>query len=408
MSESKEPIVPTLPIAIEPLVSAIKEILPTMISGRDKAVARMSQIVAIEDDQALEVINKVLGNAKDAAEKISAMRMNVTRPLDELKANLMQYEKDIKSEDERIRKIVAAYNQVKINKRLAEEREAAAKRAKEDYKVELVTRIKQSLLTMVSDRTMKTEDWSRNHFEQATVEDFDAKAKQYNGITPKLDQKFYDACFGILFDANKLNQEEFNALIAELKATESYDKWNKEVMDKIVPILNHWRGKIHELKQQKIDIAKADADEKQRLLDQQKINAKAEQDRRNEEFAKQTAQAQENLKNESEVNKMGNLFQEQAVVQTLDPKGNTTKQLRFTDDANTVKPLANVMFYCSLSPKFPGVFRKDKEGSFVLDQHGNREYVDHVAWWMDFFVKNCKEKVEGTEVIEVAKVIVRR
>jgi hypothetical protein len=214
----------------------------------------------------------------------------------------------------------------------------------------------------------------------------------------------------VFYDKAKLSEAEFEDFITNhMKFIEDYEKWKELVIDGVTPVLNDWRAKIPDLKAEKLRIA-AIKDEEQRKkseLESQK-RAQEEADRKKAEFEKAKADANKQIEEEADMNRMHNAFQQQATTQELGHVGPVKYVLRFTDDKQVGKPLFNVMYHCFLSPKFPGIYKLDKSKNPVVNEQGQKVYIDAIQYWMDFFVANCDAQVPGTEVKEVAKVIVRK
>jgi hypothetical protein len=403
-----------LPIKLEPILQQIQAFVPGAEEKTAKAVAHMETLLEINDEDDLEFAEGLLGKVKEIYDKYSPIRKAITDQTDELKTFLMVYEKRVAYDGmadnhyTRIRKLIAAFQQAKLEKKQAAEKEAARRREIEDYKVTLETQIKKNLVEMVMERVVSTDEGSKKHFEKATLANFDEEAKKFMSFKPLLKEEFYNKCFLISFEASKLTKEEFDAFISIMKTNEPFEKWRDLVVDGLVPVLNQWRGKISELKEEKTRIANAKSEEeKARLEQEQKARSAAEENRKKAEFDILKANATKAIDDEAEVNKMGNAFQEQGSVQGLGAKGPTKKTIRFTDDKNIPKPLANAIYHCFLSPKFQ-VYKLDKEKSPVIDDHGNKVYNEHIQWFLDFFVANCDQNIPGLEVKEVAKVIIRK
>lgn len=405
----------TLPVKIEPIVQQIQAFVPAADEKTAKAEALMAEVLTINDEDDLEYAEGLLGKVKDVYDKFSPERKLITNQTDELKEFLMVYEKRVSYDGKtdnhytRIRKLIVAFKQAELEKKQKAEREAERRRQVEDYKVSIETQIKKNLAQMVIDRVVSTDEGSRKHFDAATLENFDEQAKKFMGFKPLLKEEFYNACFAVAYDKSKLTEEEFRVFISGMKVLEDYNKWKDLVVEGMTPIMNDWRAKIPVLKEEKVKLANAKSDaERLKLENEQKEKAQAEEDRRKREFEKIKQNANDAIDNEAEVNKMGNAFQQQASVQDLGVKGPVKKAVRFTDDKNVVKPLANVIYQCFLSPKFPGIYKLNKDKEPVLDEQGNKQYNEHIDWFLDFFIKNCDATIPGVEVREVAKVIIRK
>ena len=418
MSEVKEqPIEATqLPVKLEPVIQLIQAFVPDADVNTSKAEKAMQKWVKIESEDDVDAVNALLVKVKGSYDRWSKYRKDITGPLDEIKEFLMQYEKrvayDGKTANEytRLRNLVQTFKQAELDKKRAEEALAAKKREKEDYKVQLETQVKKNLAEMVISRVVEVDDSSRKFFDATTVENFDEEARKYMGFKPILKQDRYDQCFQVAYDKSKLSEEEFGEWVnTHMKVIEAFDKWKDLVVEGITPILNDWRAKIPELKAEKVRISQVkDEAERKRMEDEAKKREQDESDRKKEEFKNLQAEANKQIDEEADINKMHNAFQQQAVTQELGHTGPVKYVLRFTDDKLIVKALANIIYHCFLSPKFQGIYKLDKQKQRVKNEQGELVYVDQIQWWLDFFMSHCDAKIPGTEVKEVAKVIVRK
>jgi hypothetical protein len=406
-----------LPIKLEPLLANIQVFIPEAEAKTAKAVEAMATIETINDQDDLEYAESLLGKVKPVYDKFSALRKEITGPVDELKEFLMVYEKRVSYDGKtdnhytRIRNMIVAYKQAELEKKQKVEREAEARRIKEDYKVELEAQIKKNLAKMVIDRVVEVDDGAKKHFDKADLASFDAAAKTFMSYEPQLKEERYAQCFQVVIDEKKITIAEFLECVEkQWKVTEPFEKWRDLVIEGITPVINDWRGKIPTLKEDKIKLANAKSEEERlKIEEQQKREANKEEARKKLEFERLQKEANTAIENEAEVNRMGNAFQEQGTVQDLGVKGPVKKVVKFTDEAkNVVKPLANVIYNCFLSPKFPGIYKLNAKKEVVLDDQGDKQYNEHIDWFLDFFVKNCDANIPGIEIIEKAKVIIRK
>ncbi len=394
-------------IEIAPLAEAIQKALPNLAIGRNNAVARMQEITVIESDEDVEEANGVLVRSKEVYDYLNKQRMALTQPIDKLKADLMTFEKDVTTEDTRLRGLIGSYNQKQIDARKKQEADAKAQREKSDYLVELATGIKRTLADMVMGCAVQLDAYSKGVFDKATVENFEEVATKYNGLKPGLKQELYDKCF-LVVHKSIITPAEFEKFIIELKTTETFEKWRTLAVDAMVPIINDWRAKIPTIQQQKIEIEEAEGEFKQKLEEEARVKAAQEENARKQEITNKQQSIQMQITQEADIDKASNAFVEQAQVQTLDPTGPVKKVLRITNEKIAVKAIAQIVVHCFASPKFEGIYKKDKKGVIVKDEHGNNEYAPQFEWFFNFYVKNCDGIVEGTEIVDVAKVIVRK
>lgn len=400
-----------LPVKIEPLVALVQEYGPKMIKGRDRAVAALEKITEVTEAN-IEDTTQLLVKAKQTSDIIQKWRKEVTGPLDEIKKSLMTYEKDIIDQEDRVRKEIGKFKQQQLDAIRAEEERARKLREREDYKTDLTVIMRKNLQDMVMSIIVSTDEQSEKFFATATVDDFDEKAKRYATMKPVLKQPLYDKCFEIAFDGAKITPEEFKALVASVQLNETFAKYEGLVIDGCIPVINQWRGKIPDLKLKKIELEKAkdDAAKLQALQEQQRKEQESEQARKKAEFEEKRKVANEELNQQAEVDKMGNAFQEQAMTQTLEDKGPVKKVLKFNNPKLMGKAFNTIVYHVMASPKFGGFQKREpRTKELVYDDKGRPEYIDQVQWWINQFMSlKIDAHIEGTEVLEDSKVIVRK
>lgn len=417
MSEEQKPPTTTALIQIEPLVQQITTFLTEVSSPEGKitkAVAYMRGIDKVENEDDVEYANEVLGKVKTIYDHYAEKRMAITSQTDELKKNLMSFEKlvspDGKTDNEytRVRNLIQSYKQAELERVRAEEEKARRQRERDDMKVRLQAQWKKNLVDMTLSRVVEVDEGAAKHFAAATVENFDELAKKFKGFKPLLKPERFQQCFVEPFESGKITPEEFEAWKKEFQVTETYEHWSALVIDGITPVLNQWNARIPELKAEKIRIAQAQGEERERLEKEARDREAAEKTRKDTEFAKLKQQAQDDIQLETDQGLMHNAFKEQGVNQQIDSIGPLAKELRFTDTTQVPKALANIIYHCFLNPKFPGIYKLDKSKKPVVDESGVKQYTDQIDWWLRFFMANCDAAIPGTEVKEKAKVIVKR
>lgn len=402
----------TLPLAIEPktIVKLVEDNLPEMIRVRDNMVNRMSQITTIADEEEEESVTAVLVASKKGLEKITEHRKAITEPLDAIKKQAMTYEKEATEQDTRLRGLLQQFKQSKLDAQKEVERQAAAKKAKENHKVDLSAQVKKNLTAMVITLTKESDDYSKGFFDKATVDNFDSEATKFKGIKPRLKEDKYNACFAPAYNRNIITDEEFKAYMDELKQTDdlSYASWSLMAVETIVSVLNRWRAQIDDIKAEKITIAKAKGEEKERLEKEKAERDAAEQERKQKQFDDLQKKAEKQISEETELGKMNNSFVEQVTVQSAGDKGLVKKVIKFSDRTKEMKALCTIIAHCMAHKDFPGFQKRDKNKIPDVDDQGRPVYIDPVQWWINFFIAKCDADIDGTVVFEDSKVIVRK
>lgn len=410
MSEEKD----MLPIKLEPIVALAKEVVPKLEIGSQKAVAAMQSITQITNDDELAKANDLLVAVRATYDKMLALRKPITEQFDNFKTEIMKYEKALGqdyagNETSRLRNLIGAYNQKKLDAKREAEEKARKEKEKANYKVDIIARIKKNLADMIIERVRNVHSGSKDFFDKTTLDVFDDRAKQFKSFKPNLKQEHFAKCFETEYNRSILSEEEFNELVNTLQVEESYSKWNDLVIVEVAPALNEWIGKIPDIKQKLVDLKNVadDADAKKKLEEKQKADD-AEQERiRKEELDKKQKESDDTIKRDSDIDKLQNEFREQAVTQQLEDTGPVKLILKFLDD-KPVKALAEIMYHCFMHEKFPSIIKNGKDKKPKFDEHGFPEYVDGVDFFVSFFLKNCDVNVKGVEIKEVPRVIIRK
>jgi hypothetical protein len=410
MAEEKD----LLPIKIEPILEQVKTVVPRLMKGMGLAIDAMSKIQEVTNDDQLAEANDTLVKVRATYEKMVELRKPITAEFDAFKEHMMRYEKaiarDVKdNETSRIVGIIGAYNQAKLDAKRESEEKARKEKEKANYKVDITSRIKKNLADMVIERVRQVHSGSKDFFDKATLVDFDEKAKTFKSFKAALKKEHFDKCFATEYNRSILSDGEFIELVEQILVDESYAKWNELVVTAITPPLNEWIGKIPDIKQKLVDLKNVadDAEAKKALEAKQKAEADEQERVRKEELDKKQKESDDNIKRSSDVDKLQNEFREQAVTQQLDDAGPIKLLLKFKDE-KPVKALAEILYHCFMHPKFPSIVKKNKDKTEKVDEHGFPEYVAGVEYFVDFFVKNCTVNVEGVEIKEVSRVIIRK
>lgn len=413
-------------IPLEPLVEQIRAFAPYLeksLKAEEYLKAANAELNSLleewdgtpsEDiDQAVEEAMASLTLSKNAYDKWQAMREAITKPLDELKKQLMVPEKRVAYDGKTdnhytaIKQTLARVENIKLARVKRQEQAAQLQKEKDIAKVDVQTQIKKNLAQMVIDRVVYLEEWSQKFFNDATVENFDEQAEKYQGMKPSLKPELWQKCYESVVASAKLSSDEVKAVKEALMEDESFEKYNEAIIQGSMPILNGWRARIDQLKQEKIALANAKGAEKTRLEEEKRKRDEEALQVQQQQAEEAKQQANTNIQQEAEMSKMESEFTQQAVVQSLEPTGPKKKILRFTDDKVIAKSLATVMYHCLLSPKFGGIYKKDKNKAIVMEDD-MPAYVDQVDWWTKFFAANCDAAIPGTELKEVAKIIVKK
>ncbi len=402
--------------------------LPKMIAKQEAALALIQEIQPIpsnipqeQQDEMAEDINARLAAAREVFGYVQKLRMEATKPIDELKDQLMEYERplDTKAQAKSLynekRRILEVYQQEKHDRVQREKQEAAKKKELENHKVDMKTRILENLNGMVTNSIKRVDSGSRDYFATATLEDFDKKADTYKGNKPKLKMPDYEACFQVTFNMDLIKPDEVALFIAEVKTEQTYDIWNAAFVEVISPVLNEWRAKIPDLKKQLQEVEelrKQDAAKADELKLQQQEQAQKEAEARQKQLDDAAAEQNKKIQEEAGLQKMSNEFVAQAATQGLEDSGKTKLVLKFTDPKQAGKGFLQIVYEVMSHPDFqsgyPMFQKRDAKKKLMQDEKGRPVYIDPVQWWVDFWLNNCNSSVPGTTITEDAKIVIRK
>lgn len=387
--------------------------LPKMRSLSENATAALKEITEVYDDEDRQVINAICANARDAYNKIFGLRTEISKPIDELKKTLMEFERplgdDKNSEYTRVRALLASYDQQKINAKKKLEDDAQRKKDRENHLVDIGAAILNNFNNLMATRVKRGDTDSAEYFRIATLEDIDERIDKYKKMRPTVKLEEYIACFNVPYRKDLFTEKEFLDITNTIALTEPWEKWNEELLRLSTPVINEWRAKLPELKENLIKLKNAKDDtERQRLADEQATKAKEEADRRDQSIQQQLTESATSIANEAAYSKLGNELVAQATVQTAGDVGPTKRILKFTEPKKLLPALSAVMYHCLAHKDFPGIQKKDAKKKIVFDDKGRPEYVEGVQWWVNFFLSNCDVHIDGTTVYEDAKVIVKK
>jgi len=343
-----------LPIKLEPIVQAIQA-FDALYEKSEKAEERLKakheELTNFlsewdgEDSEDLEIMvngsTNLLTKAKEAYDIWNQKRTEITGPLDELKKQLMIPEKRVAYDGKtdnyysKLRSTLQKIQQIKLEKVKRAQAEAARKTALENYKVDLGKQMKRNLVDMVKRRVVEVHENSIKFFNETTLADFDTRAKQYKGFKAKLQRELYDKCFSVTHN-NSITDQEYKDLVVQIQKEETFEKWEALTIEGIEAVLIDFRGRIPQIKEEKIAFEKAGEEERIRLADEK---AKEEELKR-QQIDQAQRDAEKMIEQDAELDKMNNTFHEQAVVQSMPQVGATKKVVRCTEKRPVVKALS--------------------------------------------------------------------
>lgn len=418
--ESNTTTTTTLPALVpmrEQLPSLLEKNMPLMEKFKTRADAVLNELTKPTNDEEMEDFISSLAAVRDVYNRNCELRKQMTEITDAFKDIVMEYERDLdpksdKSKYSQKKKLLEQYQQEKLEQRRKEEQEIAKKKEIENHKVDLRAKMLENLSQMVIASVKRVDSGSKDYFDTATVEDFDKKAEVYKTNKPKLKQQDYETCFNGMPNKDLMSQVDYGRFVVEVQQEETFEKWNAAFIEAISPIINEWRARIPDLKQQKLQLAEAKKkgdEEAQRLAEEQKKINDEQFQQRQQQLDQVAKEQQQHIQEGANLQKMSNEFQAQASAQQMDDVGGVKLVAKFDDPAKTPKAFMGVLYHVFSHADFPGIQKRDpKTKKLMVDDKNRPVYVDHVQWWLDWYVKNCNANVDGLKVYEDSKVVVRK
>lgn len=400
-------------IKIEDVPALVQKNLPQMIKSHQMAVAAMEKVSEVNDDNSYEQLNNLLVRVKKTHDIVYGWRTEITSQLDEFKKQLMAYEKPLSDGKDSLysqkRQLLTDFKQKQLEEIKRVQAEADAKKERENKLAELKGKILQNLNDLSASKIKQSDSGSSEYFRATTLETFDKRAEAFMKMKPKLKQEDWTACFSVDFNGLFGSDQDRINWLQLIMDVESYEKYNQLVIDGALPILNEWRAKIPQLKQQLIDLKNAgDEDARKKLLEEQNKQAEEELKIRQQQIDSSAHQKANEIQHKTDMDKINNEFVSQVTIQELGDAGPAKKIIKFTDKKLVANALSKMIYHTMINPKFKGIEKRDKSGAIVKDETGEPEYIDAVDWWLKFFIANCDADIDGTKIFDVAKIQVRK
>lgn len=401
-----ETTLPMLPPTVATVASAN---IPRIIKGNELAMLRLKKIqeMTITSDEQREAAVADLTTVKAITDKMDLLVKETVGPLEDFIDQVKSYKKSIdyasKTKDgneySRARAVIEAYDQAKA--KAAEQARIKAEYEKKVnlYKSEIKEGVGRRFVEMMAGQKKNIIDGLAKWEGALTLTNLEASYEKLQSQKPSLKQDRYESCFGLDFASpNKglLNPEETKAYMDELRKEFPYEKFNKEYIEAVAPIINEYRARKDQVKRHLEEIQKADEANRIALEEKRKADLQAKAEAERAAVEKEKEEGMEKVTHEREMDKMNAEFTEQMQTQDLE-SGPMKREASFEDAKNYLKPFAEVIGACALNPKFPGIMKKN-----------GTDYVDHVQWWLDWFAANCNQPVKGVVIKEVPKTIIRK
>lgn len=400
---------------------------PVIKESSVKAQAALSGIIKIENDEddakAEEVVKKVI---KTYA-KVSALRLEITTPLDEIKEKVMQPEKFIsnlkghagESHLTRVVNLRNTYATEKLQKQRKAEADALAKQNEEfeisKIKADVQTIFNQNVLDYAANAEIAMTKFFNN---LQLVKDnpekpeepisWEQQIKKFN-LTPKLKETTFNEWFDVPYDEQKLSVEKYKEVIEGIKALYTYELINKAYVTIAQPKIDDFKAKLPAKKKELEDMAALQLKDKkaaEKLRLKQEAENQQKIDKINSDAALEKEKAAKEVKKQQNNENLGASFETLNVTQNQEElKIKRIPILTEEDPQKVFDAMAKVLFHCfSKADKFVGVFKKDGK----TDENGMPEYTPWAKTLLSFVADNTEAQIEGITFKEIAVAKVAR
>lgn len=419
--EKKDALAPVLTIYVSQAIDkeAAEKALITLQKGYDGSLALLNEITEVTEENRASVV-ETLSTIKKYYDKIKATRTPITKFLDEMKTELMRYERPSDYNDKasiynQKRALVEAFDEEVRKENEKKKQEAEREKRITVHLADVKAALQRHLVDYMAARKRLVIDNMAKWEKSLTLDNLEASEKKLVEREPKLNREDYDGRFvPPSFTISKINiiptdqlkemrqqatqqqmsqeqwdkfqadanDQQYKNFIEEVKREESYEKYNEEYVRMVSEIVNAMRARIPEIRK-----------ELQSSKDRQ-----AEIDRRAEEAKtlvnEQVEQKLDEVSHEKDMNVMEAEFTQQAVTQDL-AGGATEKIIRF-DQKQLIRQLSEMIAHCLSHPEFPGI---EKKG----------EYIPGIKVFITFYQRNCmaEHPIKGLIVTEKAKTTIK-
>lgn len=401
MSESNLPALPSTTMEVA------KANLPRIIKGNEIAVTLLKEIqmqeIATDEDRQASI--EKLAKTKAVTDKLDLLIKETVGPLEDFIDQVKSYKKSIdyasKTKDgneyTKAKAVIEAYDQAKAKEAERIRLEAEFLKKQNLYKAEIKEGVGRRLVDMISGQKKNIIDGMSRWEAGLTLANFELSFEKLAVQKPILKKDKWEECFKISAQPGQLmTKEVFDAYLEELRKEYPYENYNAQFAEATAPILNEYRAKKDAVKRKLEEIQKASEEAKVALEQKRKDELEKQRQEQIKIADQQQVEAMEKVDHEKEMDKMNAEFTEQVQTQDIEDLP-MRKVASFEDDANYLKPFAEVVGACALNPKFPGIMKKN-----------GTDYVDHVQWWLDWYAGNCKDTIKGIKIVNVPKTIIRK
>lgn len=365
-----------------------------------KALAALSKIKVINNDEDDKAAQHILSRVKPTFETVQALRKEITDPLDELKSYLMEHEKKIStaknsgSEYSRVKNLRDAYANKKAAEARAEQQRIQNEKAKKieiaDMKARLVKNIELGVFDLIKDGELQLTKF----VSEMTLENFDQKLALLN-YKPKLKTDSFSKLMTIDYNKSLVSVAEYEQMIKDGGTQFSYDHINAAYAEQAIKVLNRFKKDVIPARKAELEErSKASADEQKVKKQQEDQMLQARLDEINSAYESEKVKVEEKVDDQTADTKIEAEFDSQVDIQTIkDQKGVRKNIVYQIDEKILAKPsqvidvLTKVVTHVMMDDKFKGVIKRDAQGFPRVDDKGQTELVDGIQYWLKELAK---------------------
>lgn len=402
---------------IEKEVGNIPAVFKGLLDRSQRACLALSKVQAIEDDETDRIANDLLVKArvtlegkpeKDGAPSVLGLvdtRMQLTKPLDNFKRILMQPEKDIQAQSERLQGLRNGYAKKKLLEQQAREKEIALQKQKDDEVARVRAAMKEGAITALIGLINSVSSSIAEHVATMNLDNWEIKLARFD-IKPSLRPEKYAGLFTVQYDANLMTADMYKAIQAQVQAEPEYtiEKLGEEYVSRAEATIKLWKDDLPKKKEELERLRQLE--ETDRVAAEKERERLASENQKTQQQAQERTQAwgagmQQAVEKEKDEALLKNEFTAQIATQegAAATPGVRTARVAVINcpDADIVKTISQVLYACYSNPKFKGHMKRDRKGIVLPpDEDGNPQYAEWLATLLDFVAKEFPgDKLEG-------------
>lgn len=352
-----------------------------------------------------------LGNVKAAMDKVVIRRKEITGPLDALKQTLMEPEKAINSEFERVVALRNAWATKEANRIKAEQ---SAIQKKKDADLELI-KIRDGITNAIEVYLQTNESAVDGKltafFAQISLVNFEEASKMVSAV-PVLKPESYEAFFKTPFP-QFATVDQVAEVVKAVRAANPYEAINTRFRSNLSVKLTPWIEKLPAKKKELQDLAalkqtNAEAAANQEAAAKKKIEDELAAAKKKEE--EELAAQKEKLDQASKANQIGAEFGAQIQSQSIGEQTGIRKNKKAfirCEEKDMMVVLTELLYVCVTHPKHEGIYKKEKTGEIKMEE-GEKVYTDWLDGFLKFYATNCDSSIAGIEIVEGVKAITKK